>query len=51
LEEHAASIFRVEEYVKQEASVKAGGKPDFLLGLFFNADDGGDMFLVHLIFN
>jgi hypothetical protein len=22
-----------------------------LLGLFFNADDGGDMFLVHLIFN
>jgi hypothetical protein len=51
LEEHAASVFKVKEYVKQETSVKAGGKPDFLLGLFFSPEDGGDMFLLQLIFS
>jgi hypothetical protein len=48
LEEHIASIFRVEEYAEQETSVKAGGEQSsagFLLGLFFDPEDGGDMFL------
>jgi hypothetical protein len=42
LEEHVVFIFRVEE------SMKAGGKPSvnacFLLGLFFDPEDGGDIF-------
>jgi hypothetical protein len=25
--------------------MKAGGKPAFMLGLFFDPEDGGDMFL------
>jgi hypothetical protein len=58
---HIASIFRVEEKAEQETSVKAGGKlsreeysldyfaicfhAGFLLGLFFDPEEGGDMFL------
>jgi hypothetical protein len=49
-DENAASIFRVEELATQETSMKPscacylphGG---FLLGLSFNPEDGGDMFL------
>jgi hypothetical protein len=39
----------VEKYAKEETSVKAGGKQcssaGFLLGLFFDPVDGGDMSL------
>jgi hypothetical protein len=41
LEEHIASIFRVEEEVEQELCFHTG----FLLGSFFDAENGGDMFL------
>jgi hypothetical protein len=41
---HVASIFRVEE-TKQETSMKQVASFDFLLGLFFDDEDGGDMFL------
>jgi hypothetical protein len=47
-DEHVACIFRVEEQAEQQTSVKAGGKQGqagFLLGLFCNPEDGGDMFL------
>jgi hypothetical protein len=50
-EEYFATIFSVEEYAKQQTSVKAGGKQsymlhaDFLLGLFFDTEDGGQIFL------
>jgi hypothetical protein len=49
-EEHIASIFRDEEYADQETSVKAGGQQGCshsgsFLGLFFDPEDGGDMFL------
>jgi hypothetical protein len=47
-DEHVASIFTVEEYVEQEASVKGVGKQGnagFLLGLLFDPEDGGDIFL------
>jgi hypothetical protein len=37
-----ASIFRIEDEAEQETSVKAGG---FLLGLFFDREDGCDNFL------
>jgi hypothetical protein len=52
--ENVASIFRVEEEAEQETSVKAGGTQSpvchllhasFLLGLFFDPEDGGDVFL------
>jgi hypothetical protein len=48
LEEHVTSIFRVEEYAKQETSMKAGVKQSrvgFLLVLFFDPEAGGNMFL------
>jgi hypothetical protein len=52
-EEHIFSIFMVEEQAEQETSLKAGGfalsttcfHAGFLLGLFFDPEDGGDMFL------
>jgi hypothetical protein len=44
LEEHTASIFRVEEQDEQDSSVKAGG---FLLSLFFAPEDG-DIFLQNI---
>jgi hypothetical protein len=49
LEEHVASIFRVDEQGKQETSVKAGLQAKCLFlscfGLFFDPEDGGNMFL------
>jgi hypothetical protein len=46
-EEHITSIFRVEKISCEKTSVKAGGKYSiaFLLGSFFDHEDGGDMFL------
>jgi hypothetical protein len=45
LEDYIASIFRVEEYAKQEIGMKqAATRSDFLLGLLFDSEDGGDMF-------
>jgi hypothetical protein len=40
-------MFRVEEYAKQEVSVKqvASSSTGFLLGLFFDREHGCDMFL------
>jgi hypothetical protein len=38
-----ALIFRVEEQAKQETGTKVGGKQSS--GIFFNLEDGGDMFL------
>jgi hypothetical protein len=38
----------IEEYAEQETSVKAGGNQSsdsFLLGLFFDPEDRGDMLL------
>jgi hypothetical protein len=53
LEEHITSIFRFKEQAKQETSMKAGGKAElatcfhagFFLGLFFDPENRGDMFL------
>jgi hypothetical protein len=47
LEEYIFSIFRVEEEAEQETSVKSGGKQSsgFLLGLCFDPEDGGDIFV------
>jgi hypothetical protein len=50
-EEHIAYIFRVEKISSEKTSVQAGGKQSsgfhvgFLLGLFFDLEDGGVMFL------
>jgi hypothetical protein len=44
-EEHVASIVRVKEQVKQETSLHNAGNIGFLLGLFFDPDDGDNMFL------
>jgi hypothetical protein len=38
------SIFRFEDYAKQETCVKAG-RASFLLGIFFDPEVGCDMFL------
>jgi hypothetical protein len=50
--EHVASIFQVEEYAKKETSVKvelfALLSQWFLLGIHFDPDDGGDMFLQNI---
>jgi hypothetical protein len=53
LEEHVASIFRVEEYTKQETSIRQAASEDccllhagFMLGSLFNPEDGGGMFLL-----
>jgi hypothetical protein len=47
-EEHIASIFRFKEYAVRETSVKAMlttcSHAGFSLGLFFDPEDGGDMF-------
>jgi hypothetical protein len=40
-EEHIASIFRVEKIIMLATFFHAG----FLLGLFVDPEDGGDMFL------
>jgi hypothetical protein len=51
LEEHVASIFRVEEKANQETSVMQVASRALLaacfklVGLFFEPEDGGDMFL------
>jgi hypothetical protein len=48
LEEHITSIFRNEEQVKQETNMNQGCcllDVGFLLGLVFNPEDGGDVFL------
>jgi hypothetical protein len=47
LEEHVASIFRVEEMSKERNMGSACHllHAGFLLGLFFNPEDGGDLFL------
>jgi hypothetical protein len=50
LEERVASIFRVEEHAKQKTSIKAYAwymffYCDFLLGVFFDPEDRGNMFL------
>jgi hypothetical protein len=42
-EEHTAFIFRVKEY--EQALLATCFHPGFLLGLFFDLEDGGDMFL------
>jgi hypothetical protein len=39
--EHAASIFRVEETCVRQVTNRA----DFLFGLFFDPEDGGNMFI------
>jgi hypothetical protein len=39
-----AYIFRVEEQIKQEISMKQAAI-NFLLGLLLNPEDGGDVFL------
>jgi hypothetical protein len=50
-EEHIASIFRVEEYAKEETSVKMWGlfaiclHAGFLTGLYLNPEDGGNIYL------
>jgi hypothetical protein len=49
-EEHAASIFTIEEQAKQEISMKQRSAccllhPGFLLALLFNPEDGDDIFL------
>jgi hypothetical protein len=47
-EEHIAFVIRVEERDEQKSTVKAGGQQrlaGFLLGLFFDPEDGGNMFL------
>jgi hypothetical protein len=47
-EEHVASIFRVEEWAKQEtglALLATNFHAGFLLGLSFEPEDGSDMFL------
>jgi hypothetical protein len=53
LEEPVASIFRAEKYTKQETSIRLAASKaccvlcaDFLLGLLFNPENGGDMFLL-----
>jgi hypothetical protein len=43
-DENIVSFFRVEKEVEQEISVKAGGRRA-LFGLFFDPENGGDMFL------
>jgi hypothetical protein len=50
--EHDASFFKVEKSAKQETSVKASRAmlatcfhAGFLLGLLFDPDNGGDMFV------
>jgi hypothetical protein len=48
-EEHFVSVFRVEK-AEQETRVKEGGKQSyfsagFLFGLFFDPEDGGEIFL------
>jgi hypothetical protein len=49
LEEHIAPIFRVEKYAEQDITMKTGGKQVFhagiLIGMFFDSEDGDDMFL------
>jgi hypothetical protein len=46
LEKHVTSIFRVEEYTKQETSMKpVAGRVDFLLGLIFDPEYGSNIFL------
>jgi hypothetical protein len=49
LDEHVASLFRLEETIRQETSVETllatFFQIGFLLRLFFDPEDGGDMFL------
>jgi hypothetical protein len=45
-EEYITSIFRFEEYDKQETGMKqVANSASFLLGLVFYTEEGGDMFL------
>jgi hypothetical protein len=43
--ENFASIFTAEEKAKSRNQNEAGSKQGFLLHLFFDPEDGGDMFL------
>jgi hypothetical protein len=48
LEEHIATIFRIEEQAEQETSralFATSFHASFMLGLFFDPEDGGDVFL------
>jgi hypothetical protein len=45
LQEHVASIFKAEKYPKQEIFTCHLLHADFLLGLIFDPEDGGAIFL------
>jgi hypothetical protein len=44
-EEHVSSTFRIEEYAKRAISMNDITSSVYLLDLFFDPEDGGNMFL------